>query len=198
MNDIITYLKRRTAETFQKLDASVTSTSAVDQLLHDFDRWSNPFSAIDSQYKLISYLKRKEIYSQPEPHTLGTRWEIQRDSLTNKQKQVQVNNIFYYVPIQKTLQLVFSNADARQLLEKWRSNVSYAGSVDVVEDWLDSENGCKLQSYCHASFPNSLPVFIQLYFDEVETVNPLGSKTGIHKLGCFYFIRVEHISLLYF
>lgn len=29
---------------------------------------------------------------------------------------------------------------------------------------------------------------IQLYFDEFETTNPLGSKKGIHKLGCIYFI----------
>lgn len=29
---------------------------------------------------------------------------------------------------------------------------------------------------------------IQLYFDEFETANSLGSKTGIHKLCCIYFI----------
>lgn len=29
---------------------------------------------------------------------------------------------------------------------------------------------------------------IQLYLDEFETANPLGSKKGIHKLGCIYFI----------
>jgi hypothetical protein len=36
-------------------------------------------------------------------------------------------------------------------------------------------------------FPDSLPIILQVYFDEVELVNPLGSKTGIHKLGAFYF-----------
>lgn len=28
---------------------------------------------------------------------------------------------------------------------------------------------------------------IQLYYDDFETVNPLGSEKGIHKLGCIYF-----------
>ncbi len=29
---------------------------------------------------------------------------------------------------------------------------------------------------------------IQLYYDDSETANPLGSKKGVHKLGCIYFI----------
>lgn len=29
---------------------------------------------------------------------------------------------------------------------------------------------------------------IQLYYDDFETANPLGSKKGVHKLGCVYFI----------
>lgn len=28
---------------------------------------------------------------------------------------------------------------------------------------------------------------ILLYYDDFETANPLGSKKGIHKLGCIYF-----------
>jgi len=28
---------------------------------------------------------------------------------------------------------------------------------------------------------------ILLYYDDFETANPLGSKKGIHKLGCVYF-----------
>lgn len=29
---------------------------------------------------------------------------------------------------------------------------------------------------------------IQLYYDDFETANPLGSKRGIHKIGCLYFL----------
>ena len=31
-------------------------------------------------------------------------------------------------------------------------------------------------------------LLIQLYYDDFETANPLGSKKGVHKLGCIYFI----------
>ncbi|XP_044726999.1 uncharacterized protein LOC123290764 [Chrysoperla carnea] len=38
--------------------------------------------------------------------------------------------------------------------------------------------------------PNQYPhaIRLQLYYDELEIVNPLGSKTGVHKLGAFYYI----------
>lgn len=29
---------------------------------------------------------------------------------------------------------------------------------------------------------------IQVYHDDSETANPLGSKRGIHKIGCLYFL----------
>ena len=35
---------------------------------------------------------------------------------------------------------------------------------------------------------NNFDVFLQLYFNEVEPVNPIGTSTTIHKLGCFYWI----------
>ena len=32
---------------------------------------------------------------------------------------------------------------------------------------------------------NSLDIVLQVYFDEIEPVNPIGSGTTIHKFGCF-------------
>ena len=33
----------------------------------------------------------------------------------------------------------------------------------------------------------SVQVTFQLYFDELETANPIGSRATIHKIGCFYW-----------
>jgi hypothetical protein len=35
------------------------------------------------------------------------------------------------------------------------------------------------------------PVAIQLYYDDFETANPIGSKAGVHKLGGFYFTIIN-------
>ena len=48
-------------------------------------------------------------------------------------------------------------------------------------DYSDGLNLYKL----YEKYPNALQ--IQLYFDDLETINPLGSKTKIHKMGAVYF-----------
>lgn len=53
----------------------------------------------------------------------------------------------------------------------------------------------KMQNYCDGSQFSSHSLFrtclqalqIQLYFDDVEMTNPLGTKTKIHKMGAVYF-----------
>ena len=35
---------------------------------------------------------------------------------------------------------------------------------------------------------NTFALQIQLYYDDFECANPLGSKKGIHRFGCLYFI----------
>ncbi|HLX53398.1 MAG TPA: hypothetical protein VKR58_05640, partial [Aquella sp.] len=43
---------------------------------------------------------------------------------------------------------------------------------------------------------NSNALQIQLFFDEFETVNPLGSRRGIHKIGAIYFTLQNFPSFL--
>ncbi|KAA0712534.1 hypothetical protein E1301_Tti019070 [Triplophysa tibetana] len=53
----------------------------------------------------------------------------------------------------------------------------------------------KMQDYCDGAQYAGHPLYqnhsnalqIQLYFDDLETTNPLGSKTKIHKMGAVYF-----------
>lgn len=107
---------------------------------------------------------------------------------------------FYYVPIEKTLKLILKLEQSWQLLDKGAEKHATVKSVnsnsDIIGDWMDSSNGKELQTYCSVKFPDSLPIFIQAYFDDVETVNPLGSKTEIHNLGDFYFTVRNFPSLV--
>ncbi|CAD6223409.1 GSCOCG00011750001-RA-CDS, partial [Cotesia congregata] len=43
---------------------------------------------------------------------------------------------------------------------------------------------------------NKHVIQLQLYFDEFEVCNPLGTKTGIHKIGAFYFTLLNLYSHL--
>lgn len=50
------------------------------------------------------------------------------------------------------------------------------------------------------NFPNKIIYPIFLYFDDAEMGNPLGSHSGVHKMGCVYYtisaIPPEYLSAL--
>lgn len=61
---------------------------------------------------------------------------------------------------------------------------------DILASFIDGQqfkNHTFFQKYKHA-------IRLQLYYDELEITNPLGSKTCIHKLGAFYYTTL----LLYY
>ena len=60
-----------------------------------------------------------------------------------------------------------------------QSNVSIDGKM---YDYCD---GIRFRDQLYSKYPLALQ--IQLYFDDLETTNLLGSKTKVHKLGAVYF-----------
>ena len=179
LQDILGYLQFKTASLLTKCGCDITK---VNDLMSEFESMKNPFKGIDSQHMLLSYLKMKNVYIEPEEKCFGKRWDVKRDPQSGKQIQVEVEDKFYYIPIERTIKLVLQQKDTWKMLNK---NSSVDG---IVDDWLHGDNGKKLTKYCERTFPLSTHIYVQIYFDEVETTNPIGSKTGIHKLGAFYFV----------
>jgi hypothetical protein len=194
VHDILRFLKAQT-ESVLIASGVDTGSPSVKGLLSDFDGWMDPFQSVESQSKFLSYLQRKGCYTPPVACSLGKRWEAQRDRKSKNIKQVQVDDMFYYIPLKNTLELVLNQPETWDLLNKWEDRFKcsangFQACSDLLEDWMDSEHGLKTKLHCQSMFPDSLPKILQVYFDEVELVNlvnPLGSKTGIHKLGAFYF-----------
>lgn len=83
-----------------------------------------------------------------------------------------------YIPILDSLKFMFRNTD---ICKHFKSGFDI--SPDVYKDFSDG-------SYCggHPLFSKHRSLKIQLYYDDFETCDPLGSKHGIHKIGCLYFI----------
>ncbi len=181
--DILSYLKCRVVEVIKNINGT-TDNEEVHNIIGDFEGWKKPFKEIDRQYRLLAYLKKKNVYIEPEAHRIGKRWEMRYDR-KEKKSQIDVDNIhvFYYVFIKATLRLVLRSKDSQNLLKS-----QLTSNQKVLEYWVDDAYGIELLQYSIQHFPQSKPIFIQIYFEEVETVNPLGSKTGLHKIGAFYFV----------
>lgn len=94
---------------------------------------------------------------------------------------IVVKNIpctFQYIPILETLKLILNqNAETVKHLIA-NTNKDHSSNFITTGSYIDNNNLFKEKKHC---------LQLQIYYDDFETTNPLGSKTGNHKLGAFYF-----------
>lgn len=149
--------------------------NTINELLQpEFNILRNPFKLQKS-----TYLRKKNIFSKvplPREIALGVR----SDRTWNRQQNIfdcqrPVTNSFSYVSIIETLGFLCQN-------ENFTSK--------ILKNSL-AENNLLHYTRCTYFKQNKLfmsePCFhLQLYFDEFEVVNPLGSKTGVHKVLAIY------------
>lgn len=96
---------------------------------------------------------------------------------TGTYDQAVVQDKFMYVLILSTLESIFKSQHVGEMLKK--------------SDTCDS----RLRDICDGSLLKTHPLFstekhtvqIQMFYDDFEVANPLGSKRDIHKLGAVYF-----------
>ena len=94
-------------------------------------------------------------------------------------EQVPVNDTFIYIPIIRTLELLLKHPDVLHFVT--HNHKSHEG---VIQDYCDAnqfQQNPIFQQDCNA-------LQLHFFYDDFETVNPLGSKTSIHKIGAFYFV----------
>nr|XP_024657554.1 uncharacterized protein LOC106676865 isoform X1 [Maylandia zebra] len=167
----------------QAKDAALQSlpsqdTSSKKKLEQSFKNFENPFTLLNSEAKRNRHFKQKWATVEPVEMVLGTRFDSRRNKITGTFDQVIVTDRFAYVPILETLKTIFQN---HHVVDMFKSrNMSREG---VYADLID------------AAYVKRCPLFsaekdalqIQLFYDDFETANPLGSKKGVHKLGAIYF-----------
>lgn len=153
-------------------------------------------SKVESQYS-----RRKYVFKTvPEPKEIllnVSHQERKWNPLSKMFFPVNKNNTFMYISLLDTLKYLLSTPIVQNNLKIRKS------SLNVIANLEDSRvyKSCKLYST-----EENVVLQIQIYYDDFETVNPLGSKIGIHKLGGIYFTirnlethlntKLHHIHLL--
>ncbi|KAJ8675919.1 hypothetical protein QAD02_011705 [Eretmocerus hayati] len=137
----------------------------------------SPFTGLESLKGQLRAL-RSLSYIDPKGCIFGTRLDSILDPESLSRVPHLVMETFHYVSPIDVLELVLSSKDVRiAILSEQPSEDGILGS------FIDGEifkNHAFLQKFRHA-------IRLVLYYDELEIVNCVGSKTGIHKLGIFYF-----------
>ena len=144
-----------------------------------FEYFQNPFSFLNSESKRVKYFREKWGTVEPLELTLGVRFDTRRNKTLGTYDQVQVRDTFVYIPILETLKFMFCNSDICEQV--------IAGTTSSPHTYEDFKDGSYFKKHTlFSKHKNALQ--IQVYYDDFETANPLGSKHSIHKLGCLYFI----------
>lgn len=138
----------------------------------------NPFTSLNSENKRQKHFAKKWKIVDPVEKVLGTRFDSRRSKTTGIYEQVIITDKFAYIPILETLKAIICNPNLSVII-----NTKQPQKEGLYADLVD------------ANFFNENPLFsmnkdalqIQLFYDDFETANPLGSKKGVHKLGAIYF-----------
>jgi len=116
---------------------------------------------------------------QPIRISHGIRFDKKYDSEAQCYKQIPVTSTFTYIPLLETLKVLLNN----ESIQKY-----FTGDIKInstaYTHFVDGDV-YKTNSFFQN---NSNAIQLQLFFDEFEVCNPLGSKTGVHKIGAFYFV----------
>lgn len=146
-------------------------------LMRQFESAKHMFDEIDTPFKMNTHFSEKCNLVKPKEIFLGHRADTVRKQ--GQVKQVLASDTCQYIPILETIKFLFSNDQMQGVYIK-----SKRRNDNMMRDYSGGYQFSTHQLF--QLYPESLQ--IQLYYDDVETTNPLGSKTKIHKMGAVYFI----------
>uniref|UniRef100_A0A224YW03 Enspm-3 dr n=1 Tax=Rhipicephalus zambeziensis TaxID=60191 RepID=A0A224YW03_9ACAR len=161
-----TFLEIMTAFASQvRQNIPIESTGAELQKLLACDFLEDVFQSASTKSQRANFAKEHLPYVKPEEHHLG------------------VNETFQYVSIPRVLENLMVSETFREQLDK---NFSTGQPSLVFRSFYD---GLLFKERLSALLEDGAQctLFLILYSDELEIVNPLGSKRGIHKVIVVYF-----------
>lgn len=189
ITDIVGDLKLKT-EMFLRAKGHAGSPEA-EELLKHFTTAAKPFQGLETDFKQMKYFTQSGNFIQPETVPLpGFSYTQERDRETGIVRQVAVRDTFQCVPLKPTLKCIVESAGTIEKILQWRE-----GHSGAIEDFRDGTIFAT-----NSLFSDELSIPLVLYCDDCEMVNPLGSKTSVHKLGFIYFtikcLPPEYLSSL--
>jgi len=135
---------------------------------------SSVLSQLDTIHKQNEFFLNKYGLIKPVEITLGSRIDQRNLHTSDQSVSKSIPETFQYIPLKKVLQKLFDQTNFGQYLDQ--------SDDDLIRSFSDGKIAKN-----HELFSSKKNIQIQLYYDDVEVVNPLGAKTKIHELGMFYY-----------
>jgi len=177
IGDIVYRLKSNTMSLFNQF--GLNQRPEVEELGVEFSEAAEPFKGMETDYTRIQYFAKSGNFIQPvEERLSGVSYVQPMASATGIVQQVGIPDTYHRIPLKSLLTKILEIPGILQAMLEWQRREG-----DTIQDIFDGDF-CKT----HPLFQNEVSIPLVIYQDDCEIVNPLGSKTGIHKLGLIYFI----------
>lgn len=162
--------------------ASFNNSSEKECILEMSNSMQNMFSKLNSEYLRFQFLNESQKFVQTEDVIIG------HDMNIGVSDVLQTKDItFQFIPLRKILKCFFEMQNVFQICKIYFDTLKNEHNVysNIVQGLLWNSK----------TFDTSELVFpLLIYFDEFEVGNPLGSHSGIHKLGAVCICISTHNS----
>ena len=149
--------------------------NSLQDLNASLNNLQEPFSEVNTDYKLKQFFKRSEYFVEPKSVDLpGEEYRQITDQETGVVRQIPFTKNFQYVPLRPLLKMVLSRPGVMEAIMQQQQRQNNDG---ILQDFSDGALFKRYNAYRDK-------ILILLYQDDVELANPLGSRK--HKIGLIY------------
>jgi len=173
-SELILHLKNKVMSLLE-----MCSTSDKNEIVSMFHDLENPFLNFKTEYQRMKYFESNNLIFKSKTIVLG--FTSEKKNVSDIDKLIMVPVQGHLLPIKQNLKLFF------ELPGVYNTALEYTENAMKQKDILTSFlNGSTWKSIKCKFFDKIVfPIF--LYYDDAEMGNPLGSHSGIHKMGCVYY-----------
>jgi len=186
-SDIVLELK---SKIMPLLNSSNVSTKF--EIEEMFNALQHPFLDLTTEHLRMKYLVSNDLFIIPKTIVVG--YTKEKKTVLGEDRLLMVPVQGHFLSLKRNLKAFFELPDIYKTATKFM-NESLSNNETMIS-FLDGSTWKKMRR----NFSDKIVFPIYLYYDDVELGNPLGSHSGIHKMGCIYYSVVafppEYLSAL--
>ncbi|XP_032688505.1 uncharacterized protein LOC116852345 [Odontomachus brunneus] len=158
----------------------ITNDSVIQNKIEQiFNLFENPFESLDTEFKRFKYFKEQDTLIEPESYVIGQQ-NIGK-KIGSNYTIVPPNVTGQYISVKSVIQKLFALPGFLQQILNYMRNLSMESNG--ISNIIQAQLFKKLQE----KYPNRIIIPLIFYYDEFEVNDPLGSRTGTHKIGAVYY-----------